>query len=279
MNQFKPNYNYTVIKCVIEEIDKANQEISFSELLQRINIKNSRFYRHFVISCTRLREKFCQYSTLEYTKHKLISHKVDRTRLRKLALSELSLHTDNTISWEVTNHKEPAKKKKRIVIGYSWIESLFGEALVMATKRGICGIAFSSEIGKNEVLSDMMQRWPQAKFKTDNEFSLKADLQVSISTSDPKIHVMGTEFQVQVWKALIQIPRGHVATYSDLAVAIGKPSATRAVSTAIGKNPISWFIPCHRVLRKSGDLGGYHWGLRIKRTMLNYESALRESKV
>ena len=148
MNQFKPNYNYTVIKCVIEEIDKANQEISFSELLQRINIKNSRFYRHFVISCTRLREKFCQYSTLEYTKHKLISHKVDRTRLRKLALSELSLHTDNTISWEVTNHKKPAKKKKRIVIGYSWIESLFGEALVMATKRGICGIAFPLKLGK-----------------------------------------------------------------------------------------------------------------------------------
>lgn len=247
--------------------------------MQRINTKNSRFYRNFVKFAGMSPKIFCQYLTLEYTKQLLISHQVDWTTLCKLGLSELSLHDDTTISWEVINPKELAKKKKRIVIGYSWIESLFGEALVMATKRGICGIAFSSEIGKNEVLSDMMQRWPQAKFKTDNEFSLKAVFQVSTSTSDPKIHVMGTEFQVQVWKALIQIPRGHVATYSDLAVAIGKPSATRAVSTAIGKNPISWLIPCHRVLRKSGDLGGYHWGLRIKRTMLNYESALRDSKV
>ena len=89
---------------------------------------------------------------------------------------------------------------------------------------------------------------------------------------------MGAPFQIKVWEALMNIPTGQVTTYSDVAAAIGSPRAARAVGSAIGKNPISWLIPCHRALRKSGALGGYHWGLPVKRTMLAYEAAQRDSK-
>ena len=84
---------------------------------------------------------------------------------------------------------------------------------------------------------------------------------------------MGAPFQIKVWEALMAIPTGHVTTYSDIARAIGHPNAVRAVGTAVGRNPISWLIPCHRAMRKSGGLGGYHWGLPVKRAMLAWESA------
>jgi AraC family transcriptional regulator of adaptative response/methylated-DNA-[protein]-cysteine methyltransferase len=89
--------------------------------------------------------------------------------------------------------------------------------------------------------------------------------------------MIGAPFQIKVWEALLQIPSGQVTTYSDIADAIGHPRAVRAVGTAVGRNPVSWLIPCHRALRKSGGLGGYHWGLPVKRAMLAWEAARREA--
>ncbi|MGA1181426.1 MAG: methylated-DNA--[protein]-cysteine S-methyltransferase, partial [Marivivens sp.] len=91
------------------------------------------------------------------------------------------------------------------------------------------------------------------------------------------LHLIGAPFQIKVWEALLAIPSGHVTTYSDIAGAIGHPKAVRAVGTAVGRNPISLLIPCHRALRKSGGLGGYHWGLPVKRAILAYESARLEA--
>lgn len=88
---------------------------------------------------------------------------------------------------------------------------------------------------------------------------------------------MGAPFQIKVWEALMRIPSGHVTTYGDIAKAIGAPGAARAVGTAVGRNPVSWLIPCHRVLRASGGVGGYHWGVPIKRAMLAYESSRAEA--
>jgi AraC family transcriptional regulator of adaptative response/methylated-DNA-[protein]-cysteine methyltransferase len=90
------------------------------------------------------------------------------------------------------------------------------------------------------------------------------------------LFLIGAPFQIKVWEALLSIPSGHVTTYSQIAQAVGSPRAVRAVGTAVGRNPISWLIPCHRALRKSGGLGGYHWGLPMKRTMLAFESANTE---
>ena len=93
---------------------------------------------------------------------------------------------------------------------------------------------------------------------------------------ETRLLLSGGPFQIKVWEALMQIPSGHVTTYSDIAAAVGRPRAARAVGTAVGRNPISWIIPCHRALRRAGGLGGYHWGLGVKRAMLAYESARLE---
>ena len=91
-----------------------------------------------------------------------------------------------------------------------------------------------------------------------------------------RLHVIGAPFQIKVWEALLNIPSGQVTSYSEIARQIDHPKAVRAVGTAVGRNPISWLIPCHRAMRKSGGLGGYHWGLPVKRAMLAYEAARRD---
>lgn len=124
---------------------------------------------------------------------------------------------------------------------------------------------------------DLTSRWPLARFFKDpamlRPWVLQAFGAQSTSLSEAPLFLIGAPFQVKVWEALLRIPSGHVTTYSEIAKSIGTPKAVRAVGTAVGRNPVSWLIPCHRALRKSGGLGGYHWGLPVKRAMLAYESA------
>jgi AraC family transcriptional regulator of adaptative response/methylated-DNA-[protein]-cysteine methyltransferase len=99
------------------------------------------------------------------------------------------------------------------------------------------------------------------------------DAALGISGEETRLYLIGAPFQIKVWEALLTIPTGHVTTYSDIAGVIGHPQAVRAVGTAVGRNPVSWLIPCHRALRRDGNLGGYHWGLPVKRAMLAWEAA------
>ena len=138
-------------------------------------------------------------------------------------------------------------------------------------------MAFADELGSEEVLKDMTQRWPKAKFIHDEERLLDFSDSIFGLSGRIRLHVIGSSFQIKVWKALFEIPDGQVSTYSDIAAAIDQPSSVRAVGTAIGRNPISFLIPCHRVIQKSGDLGGYHWGLTIKKSLLTFENARFES--
>ena len=157
-------------------------------------------------------------------------------------------------------------------IFYNDIDTPFGPALVFATQLGICGLGFGAEIGMEETKHDFIARWPKTQFiqSVDN----LAQYESSLFDDDhaAPMHLIGSQFYVKVWKALLEIPMDHASTYSDVALRAGNARAVRAVGTAIGKNPISWLIPCHRALRKDGSLGGYHWGLSIKRAMLAYEA-------
>ena len=134
-------------------------------------------------------------------------------------------------------------------------------------------MAFADELGSEEVLKDMTQRWPKAKFIHDEERLLDFSDPIFCLSGGIRLHLIGSLFQIKVWKALFEIPDGQVSTYSDIAAAIYQPSSARAVGTAIGRNPISFLIPCHRVIQKSGGLGGYHWGLTIKKSLLAFETA------
>lgn len=152
----------------------------------------------------------------------------------------------------------------------------FGEGLYVMSPRGFSGLAFTegTDASRAEALADMQSRWPLATFVEDPGASkvLAARL-YSDNPGEVTVSLCGTPFQLQVWQALLAIPEGQAVTYSDIAAYVGKPKAMRAVGTAVGRNPISWLIPCHRVLRTSGALGGYHWGVTRKRAMMAWESA------
>ncbi|MGB7270095.1 MAG: methylated-DNA--[protein]-cysteine S-methyltransferase, partial [Albidovulum sp.] len=151
------------------------------------------------------------------------------------------------------------------------------EALAMGTARGLCGLAFAEETGRVAAMADMQSRWPEAGYE-ENPDAIAAWVEAAFrGTGETKLLMMGAPFQIKVWEALLSIPSGQVTSYSEIARAIGNPAAVRAVGTAVGRNPVSWLIPCHRALRKSGGLGGYHWGLPVKRAMLAWEAARKDS--
>ena len=134
-------------------------------------------------------------------------------------------------------------------------------------------MAFTDETGSQNAMADMQSRWPLATYSENREILLKSVSAAFSGNGQANLHLIGAPFQIKVWEALLSVPSGHVTTYSQIAGKIGHPKAVRAVGTAVGRNPISWLIPCHRALRKSGELGGYHWGLPVKRAMLAWESA------
>ena len=158
-------------------------------------------------------------------------------------------------------------------IDFGWFDTPFGRALIMKNEWGLCGLAFTSEFGQKFALQDMKKRWPNTSF-FENYKAVKQYTKIILSGSGELwLHLNGSSFQFKVWEELLKIPKGHTKSYSEISTNIGLSKATRAVATTIGCNPISWLIPCHRVLRKSGMLGGYHWGLSIKEKLLNYEKS------
>ena len=159
-------------------------------------------------------------------------------------------------------------------ISYQFKTSSFGGTLIMSNEMGLCGLAFCDHFGKDTVLADMKARWPKASYEKDTIFSDKEFKSILDQTKRVQLCLIGSKLQIHVWKALLKIPPGKLTSYTTLAKHIGKPKAVRAIATAIGKNPLCWLVPCHRVLRANGDLGGYHWGLTVKKNMLTYESQI-----
>jgi AraC family transcriptional regulator of adaptative response/methylated-DNA-[protein]-cysteine methyltransferase len=164
-----------------------------------------------------------------------------------------------------------------LTVSYGFHPSPFGAALVMTTERGLAGLAFADAGEEQAALADMQSRWPEANIVEDRARTAKLARRIF----DPKLWradrplrvvLIGTDFELRVWEALLEIPMGRATTYSDIAVRLGATKAARAVGAAVGKNPISFVVPCHRVLGKSGDITGYHWGLTRKRAMLGWEA-------
>ena len=166
-----------------------------------------------------------------------------------------------------------------LVIRFGFHPSPFGLALVMVTDRGLAGLAFADAGGEGAALADMRARWPQADYAED--MAATAPYARRIFDRDTwrpdqplRIFMIGSDFEVRVWETLLRLPLGRATTYSDIAAHIGRPSAARAVGAAVGRNPISFVVPCHRVLGKGGGLCGYHWGLTRKRAILGWEAGV-----
>jgi AraC family transcriptional regulator, regulatory protein of adaptative response / methylated-DNA-[protein]-cysteine methyltransferase len=162
-------------------------------------------------------------------------------------------------------------------IQYGFHDCPFGRALILITSEGLAGLAFADHGKEKSALADMTARWPEATYIENQQATAPYARRIFESErwkpDQPlKIVFIGTDFEIRVWETILRIPFGKASTYSDIACHIGKPKAARAVGTAVGKNPISFVVPCHRVLEKSGGLGGYHWGLTRKRAILGWEA-------
>jgi len=167
-------------------------------------------------------------------------------------------------------------------VAYGFHPSPFGSALVMTTERGLAGLAFADPGEEEAALDDMRGRWPEARYGEDTERTgviARRIFDPTLWRSERPLRVVliGTDFEVRVWETLLGIPMGRATTYSNIAAKLGKPTAARAVGAAVGKNPVSFVVPCHRVMSKSGDLTGYHWGLTRKRAMLGWEAGRLEA--
>lgn len=163
-----------------------------------------------------------------------------------------------------------------LAMAYGFHHSPFGDAIVVATERGVAGLGFVDDGDRGHALDDMRRRWPRATYREDpsvTEPLARRVFEPGLWREETPLRVVliGTDFEIRVWQTLLRIPLGRAATYSGIASHIGRPSASRAVGAAVGKNPISFVVPCHRVLGRSGKLTGYHWGLTRKQAMLGWE--------
>jgi len=165
-----------------------------------------------------------------------------------------------------------------LTMSYGFHPSPFGSALVMTTPRGLAGLAFADPGEEEAALADMKGRWPKANMVEDRARTAPLarrifDSRLWRAERPLRVVLIGTDFEVRVWETLLRIPMGRATTYSGIAAKLGATNAARAVGAAVGKNPVSFVVPCHRVLGKSGDVTGYHWGLTRKRAMLGWEAA------
>jgi len=268
-----------VARAIEYIVANAGTQPGLAEVAAQANLSPYHFQRLFSRWAGLTPKQFLQVMTVERAKRLL-----SETRLSLLETSEAvgfsspsRLH-DHFVRLEAVTPGEFRRLGENLEIRYGQAESPFGPAFIAATRRGISKLAFLDE--EPEAFDQMASRAPLAAFIEDHDqaralagrvFGRNAERRSPIS-----VHVRGTNFQVAVWRALLAVPPGHLVSYGDVARAIGRPAAVRAVGSAVGANPCAFLIPCHRVIRENGEIGGYRWGLTRKRAINAWEAATSE---
>ncbi|TNJ47546.1 bifunctional helix-turn-helix domain-containing protein/methylated-DNA--[protein]-cysteine S-methyltransferase [Phaeobacter sp. B1627] len=270
-------YHYGVIRRAIEVIDEGGADLTLDALSARMEMSPAHFQRVFSSWVGVSPKRYQQYLRLGHAKSLLRADVPLLDTAHAVGLSGSGRLHDLFVRWEAMSPGEYARRGAGLTVRWGWFDSPFGAALVMGTDKGLCGLAFAAEVGTGAALADMCARWPKATFVEDRA-ALRSQAEAAfLRRGETALHLIGAPLQIKVWEALLSIPEGTAATYGEIAAAAEVPTAVRAVGTAVGKNPLSWLIPCHRVLRKGGAIGGYHWGLPVKRAMLAFEAARAEA--
>ena len=272
--------DYDIVRRVIELItEDYRDQPSLEAIAARLNQSPTQLQKTFTRWAGLSPKGFLQAVTLDHAKRLL--RKEDMPLLEtsiEVGLSGPSRLHDLFVTHEAMSPGEWKAKGGGLTIRYGFHICPFGIALIMVTDRGLAGLAFSDSGDERACLEDMTCRWPNADYVEDLQATVPYAARIfqpgRWSSDQPlRVVLIGTDFQVRVWESLLKIPFGKAVTYSDIANDIGRPTAQRAVGAAVGANPISFVVPCHRAVGKNGALTGYHWGLTRKRAILGWESA------
>src|SRR5262245_44748531 len=267
--------DYERIKKAIEFIQENFQEQpDLDAVAKEVYLSPFHFQRLFKDWAGVSPKKFLQYISLQHAKKLLQHHSVMETAFETGLSGSGRLH-DLFVSIEGMTPGEYKNGGEQLPINYSFAETPFGNIIVASTPKGICHLAFADD--EKKALQELKLQFPKAQFKqvvqSVQQNALCIYTQDWKNLSKIKLHLKGTSFQIKVWEALLKIPMGDVSTYSSIANQIKNPNASRAVGTAIGDNPVAFLIPCHRVIRSTGEFGQYHWGSVRKTAMLGWEGA------
>ena len=256
---------------------RVNDQPTLEEIAGHLHLSPFHFQRLFCRWAGVTPKRYLQVLTLERAKQLLHESKSVLEVSDSLGLSSGSRLYDHFVHLEAVTPGEYKLGGAGLTIEYAVHDTPFGKAFIATTPRGICSFAFLEKTKIDEHLVDLRNKWPHAILHENQRSTLrviKAMFAGDGTLSRPiSLYVSGTNFQINVWKALLRIPPAAVVSYSQIASAIGHASSARAVGTAVGNNPVAFLIPCHRVIQQSGGLGGYHWGTTRKQAIHAWESA------
>jgi len=277
MSYAQPLEDYARIEQAIHFLEKNfRQQPDLKEVASSIGLSEYHFQRLFSRWAGISPKRFLQFLTVEYAKRLLTESKNLLDVTYESGLSSPGRLHDLFVSCEAMTPGEFKKQAEGLEIIYGFHPSPFGECLLSMTERGICGLDFVPEGKREAVLNELKTEWPKANFTEDPTQTKPVVERIFNPVKDKQalpVVLKGTNFQIKVWQALLKIPSGTVVSYSDIAADIGKPKATRAVANAIARNPVGFVIPCHRVIRKMGKIGEYHWGATRKRAIIAWEAS------
>lgn len=276
-------------KQLSEDYQRVEQAILFleknfhrqpglKEIAAGVNLSEYHFQRLFTRWVGISPKRFLQFLTKEYAKE-LLERSEDLLAVAyETGLSSPGRLHDLFVTCEAVTPGEFKNRGEGLTIFYGFHPSPFGECLLALTERGICGLSFVQPGSREQALEALKGRWRKARLSQDaartRPFVSQIFARYTGQASSPlELFLSGTNFQIKVWEALLRVPSGAVVSYQDIAACIGMPDAARAVSNAVAHNPIPVIIPCHRVIRKMGDWGGYHYGAARKKALLGWEAA------
>ncbi len=244
---------------------------------QHVHLSEYHFQRLFTKWAGISPKRFLQYLTVEYAKSRITQTKSLLQLTNDIGLSSPGRLHDLFVNLLAMSPGEFKTKGAGLQIWYGIHDTPFGKSLIATTPRGICNLHFLNNIDEHNAEQTLRDEWANSDIIRDQQTTEEICNQIfkptTLSNTKPlTLFVKGTNFQIQVWQALLNIKFGDITTYQTVAEAIGRPTAARAVGNAIGNNNIAYLIPCHRVIRESGELGGYRWGRERKTMLLGWEA-------
>lgn len=272
-----PESDYGHIRRAIEFLSAAWQEQpDLAELAAHLGLSPAYCQRLFKRWCGLSPKEFVQAITVDHARAMLDGSASLLDTAFEVGLSGPGRLHDLFVDHEGMTPGDYKRRGEGLEIVYGFHPSPFGLALVMTTARGVCGIAFADgEEDRETVLADMMGRWPAARYRKSPDETAGCARTIFAGRSqraEPlRVVFIGTDFELRVWNSLLRIPAGRACSYADIAAHVGRPKAARAVGAAVGRNPVSFVVPCHRVMGKSGGLTGYHWGVTRKLAIIGWE--------